>query len=279
MTRIDYEITLASSLHHGAGTSGNTSLLRTEDVILPDGRQAQVPFVSGNSIRHMLRSTLAWHAAKHLSIEEQSLPKPVIDLLWSGGAVSSTDAVIDLDLYRRVDDLFPMLSLLGYAAKADITAGTLEVSHLALVCAENAWRYPGDHSFAEVPAARFRGEEFGTRHDTAGTAVDQFLDTVAAATGTTQMIYDMQVLKPGSLMWGQIRLRHGASDAQATVLQAALTLAAPNGEVGLAAKNAVGFGTGIVNGWPVNDAAVLEWETHLREHRDDIVALMMELGS
>lgn len=278
MTVIDYTATLTTPLHHGSGSSGNTSLLRTEDVIRPDGRQAQVPFVSGNSIRHLIRSTIAWHAAVTLGIEDGSLPKPVIDLLWSGGAVTSTGAEADLEMAKRVEDLFPALSLMGYAAQSDIISGTLEVSHLYLVCEENSWRYPGGHHFKDVPAARFRGEEFGTRHDVSGTPVDRFMDTVASATGTSQMIYDMQVLKPGAIMWGQVRTRFGATDAQERVLNAALTLAAPGGVASLAAKTSVGFGQSQIDGWPYDGEAVTWWENHLRERREDILGLLGELG-
>ena len=60
-TSIDIVATLTSPFHHGAGSSGNTSILRTQDVIQPDGTAARVPFLSAASVRHALRDALAWH--------------------------------------------------------------------------------------------------------------------------------------------------------------------------------------------------------------------------
>ena len=272
-----YHATAITPIHHGDGTSGNTSLLRTEEVILPDGRQARVPFISGNSIRHTIREALAWHTAKTLEFEEQSLPKPVIDLLWTGGAVTTSGANIDLELSRKVEKYYPPLALLGYAALSDIVTGQLEVTHLQLVCKENAWRYPDSHPFTEISQANFRGEEFGTRHDIQGSAVDRFLE-YATATPTTQMIYELQTIKPGAVLWGEIRLKHGASPVMEKMLSAALTLTAPEGYLGVGAKNAVGFGQIKIDGWKADHEAV-EWFTnHLRENKDDIATLLKELG-
>lgn len=278
MKKIAYTATLVTPLHHGSGSSGNTSLLRTEDVVAPDGRMATVPFVSGNSIRHLIRTALAWHAAQHLDFQPGTLPKPLIDLLWSGGSVTTTGAEVNLELARQVSDIFPMLSLLGYAAQSDMTAGTLEVSNLCLVCEENAWRSPA-HKFASMPAARFRGEEFGTRHDVSGSPVDRFMDTVAGATGTTQMIYDLQVLKPGSVMWGELRTRWGATENEERVLAAALTLLAPDGTVGVGAKTGVGYGSVRVDGWPAAFDAIAWWSEHLESHRTQVTELLTELAS
>src|SRR5579883_2935407 len=89
--------TLLTPLHHGAGTPGNTSLLRRQAMVAPDGDVAAQPMVSGNSLRHSLRSALAWHLARVLDIEDGGLSKPVVDLLWSGGAITRTGAQIDLE--------------------------------------------------------------------------------------------------------------------------------------------------------------------------------------
>lgn len=280
MQTISYEATLNTPLHHGAGTSGNTSLLRTEDVIRPDGRQAQVPFVSGNSIRHAIRNVLAWHTVHHAGIQPGTLSKAAIDLLFSGGAVTSTGSQVNLEIARQVEEYYPALSLLGYAAQSDITQGTLEVSHLALICQENDWRYPGSHEFASIPAARFRGEEFGTRHDTTGTPTDQLRDIATTLTDqSTQMIYDMQVLKPGARMWGEIRTRHGSTEAQNKVLQAALTLLTEDGVLRLGAKNAVGYGQATPHGIHTYPDSLAWWEEHLAENAENIRTLITELAA
>jgi hypothetical protein len=282
-------VTLTAPLHHGAGTAGNTALLRTQDIVLPDGGSAQVPFVSGNSLRHALRSALAWHLVRTLGIPDGSLSKAVADLLWSGGAISRTGAQTDLALSRRVDELAPFLGLLGYAAGADITGGTLFVQNLHLVCAENTWRLPpalAGSPHAALPAHAYRDEEFGTRHDIAGSPVDRYIQLATLAAGaTTQMIYDLEVLRPGSILSGGVTLAASATGAHRLVLAAALDLAAPvvdgTRTIRLAAKNAVGYGTGTleVDLTGVDPQGIgLEWWTqHSADNAEAILALLEEV--
>lgn len=284
--------TLTAPLHHGAGTAGNTALLRRQDIVLPDGTPARVPFVSGNSLRHTLRAALAWHLVRVLDLPDGSLSKPIVDLLWSGGAITKTGAETSLDRTRRVEALLPHLMLLGYSAGSDMIAGTLNVNHLHLVCAENTWRLPP--SVAALPqagkrAGAFQGEEFGTRHDVRGTPVDRYLAAVdellGTSTPTTQMIYDMQVVKPGAILAGSLDVTAAATEAQRRVLLVALDEAAPERGGGrqlrLAAKGAVGYGqTSLqVDLTPLGDVAEARawWEQHLAGHRSEILELLAEL--
>lgn len=279
---VDLTVTLTSPLHHGAGSSGNTSLLRAHEIALPDGTHTRVPFLSANSIRHGLRDALAWHTATTLNIEDGTLPKGLVDLLWSGGAVTTTGAQVDLDLARRIEDTYPALSLLGYAAQSDIIAGTLRVSDLEVVARENAWRLPAHltkHPGVARGVAAYRTEEFGTRHDIASSPVARFIDAAQQATGT-QMIYDVQALKAGTTLYGRLALTPAATAAHHTVLLAALALWAPDGVVQLGAKNSVGFGSARVEGIEHDAArdALAQWTQHLTARREEIIPLLTEVS-
>jgi len=276
-------ITLTAPLHHGAGTSGNTALLRTHEITLPDGTHTRVPFVSANSVRHGLRDALAWHAARELNIPDGSLAKGVVDLLWSGGAVTATGAQVDLDIARRVDDVFPALGLLGYAAKSDIVAGTLRVSDLEVVARENAWRLPADLQalpHAQQGVAAYRTEEFGTRHDITSTPVARFVDAAQQVTGT-QMIYDVQALKAGTVLYGTVSLTPAATEGHRVALGAALALWAPDGIVRLGAKSALGYGAATVTGvdWATVNDQLVEWTGHIAHERDAILTLLADLAA
>lgn len=280
---IDLMFTLTSPLHHGSGSAGNTSLIRTQDIVLPDGRQAAVPFVSGNSFRHQLRDVLAWHTVTTLDLEPGSLSKPAVDLLWSGGAITSTGSQVDLERARRIEQIYPALGLFGYAGGSDMVAGTLRVSNLHLVCRENAWRLPQslvDHPHATRSSGLMRGEAFGTRHDVANTAVDRLVATAGKIVqpDTTQMIYEMQVLKPGSILWGEISMTPAATPTHHRIIHTALNMLAPDGAVALAAKTAVGYGRATVSGIP-SDSNADWWSEHLRAHRNEIVELLHEISA
>lgn len=280
--------TLTSPLHHGAGSAGNVALLRRQDIVLPDGTAVRVPVVSGNSVRHMLRAAHAWHLVRTLDVAEGSLSKAVVDLLWSGGALTRTGAEVHLDRARRVARLLPGLALLGYSAGSDMTAGGLFVNHLHLVCQENAWRLPDMAGLraAGMRAGTFQAEEFGTRHDVAGTAVDRYVcDAGDGDPKTTQMIYTVQVLKAGSVLSGSLDVPASVVPAQRAVLLTVLDEAAPRQgrtrAARLGAKGAVGFGqarldvdTSLIGDV---DEARTTWEEQLRDSRAEVLDLLDEL--
>lgn len=284
-------LTALSPISHGAGTSGNTQLLRTRDVIAPDGRRASVPYVSGNSLRHTLRAALAWHLVRTLNIAEGSMTRRTVDLLWSGGSLTSTGNQADLELSRRVHRLLPGLGLLGYSARSDITAGTLWADDAELVCAENASRIPSrlaDHPHAGMPNGALRTETFGTRHDVAGSPADRFLELADDLGGTTvetaQMIYDMQVIKPGAVLYSGLRLAT-PTGGHAAAFYAAVDEAAPvvdgRRTINLGGKRSTGYGQCALEAPPEVETNISVrrdvYEQHLQEHRADILALLTEV--
>ena len=278
--RIDYRATLLSPLHHGAGNSGNTQILRTREYIQPDRTVARAPFVSAASIRHALRDRLAWHLAAHTGITPGSLNKIGVDLLWTGGAVTSTGAETDLDMMRRVREHLPILSLLGFAARSDIYTGTLRASDLELECAETA------HALGlpagQPRAAAYRSEEFGTRHDQANSPAALFVemagDLIGAPIKTTQMIWDTQVITTGAVMRGHMTLTPGATADDRMALGAALALWAPAGEAHIGAKTATGFGRVRIDGIPDQTAHLDAWTARCIAHADQIRDLIAELS-
>jgi len=292
---IPLTLTVLSPISHGAGTSGNTQLLRTREVVGPDGSRASVPYVSGNSLRHTLRAAMAWHLVRTLEVEDGSLSKRVVDLLWSGGALTTTGNQADLDMIRRVHQLVPGLGLFGYSAKSDITAGTLWVDDVELVCAENAHRLPprlADHPHASMPNGAFRSEVFGTRHDVLGTPVDRFIKTVDELVGgmeSVQMIHDMQVIKPGATLYTGLHLvapTFGHLAAFATAVTEAMPTVDGRPVLNLGGKRATGYGQCAVEldaSWKIPDqyrdvaGLVAAYEDHLRTHRAEILTLLEEI--
>lgn len=288
--RVPMTATLLEPVHHGAGTTGNIAKLRRQQIVLPDGRKAAVPYVSGNSLRHRLRDALAWNLVTVLDVPQGSLSKPIVDLLWSGGSISRTGSEVDLARARRVEQLLPFLALMGYATGADMVAGTLTVANLQVVCAENAFRLPpslAGHPHAVLPAGSLQSEEFATRHDPLSGPIDRLVqDTEPPA--TSQMIYEMQVLEPGAVLFGSFGLGAGASPGHRAVLAAALDLAAPSDAHGrrvihLGGKSAVGYGTALLDlDWNALcdlDQAAVWWRGHLLEHRTEILELLREVAA
>lgn len=271
--RLDFIATAIDAIHHGAGTSGNTSLLRTQEITTPDGEEVRVPFVSGNSIKHMIRQAGVEYSLAAMSVSDGTLSKSVVDLLFSGGHLSKSSASINLSRARQIAELFPMLGVCGYSAGNYMAHSKLAVDNVHLVCAENLFRLPTiarDTPQAKQRASMFRGEDFGTRHEaTRSPHVARLLtdgarlalegrvsDALAAAVEhgestakdveSTQMIYEFQVIKPGAVMFGGLNYRD-LNGLELAALKAALSQAC-HGQVGeglvyhLGAKSSIGLG-------------------------------------
>jgi hypothetical protein len=185
--------------------------------------------------------------------------------------------------------MLPSLGLLGYSARSDFHAGTLAIGNVHLVCAENAWRLPGslrDHPHAGLPGGAVRSEEFGTRHDIARTAAARYIAAAAAwSAPTTQMIYDVQVIKAGAVLFTGLDLL-APTAGHVAALATALAEAAPAGEDGrrrisLGGKRAAGYGACVINGTALGGEMVAElrasYEAHLLANRDECLALLREV--
>jgi hypothetical protein len=267
--------TALEPLHHGAGTSGNTQLLRMQRMINPEtGKPYRVPFVSGNSMKHRIRYHAVQYALDVLGVEDQRFTKAEVDLLFSGGHLNKSGGAINLAKARRLEELFPALSMCGYSAGNTMTESKLRVSHLHLVCEENSWRLPEDLrevALSRVRAGALRGEEFGTRHDMAGRAVATRLLTASeaqrladAATkklpkkgdkstkdsstkgDSAQMIYDFQVVNPGAQFWGSVWFNE-LSEMELAALSSSFHYGSAGADGGnslmhIGAKSSVGFG-------------------------------------
>lgn len=253
--RIEIRAVALDAIHHGAGTEGNTVVLRRQEVLAPDGSIDTVPFVSGNSIRHMIRDASVRYALEAMAVPPESLSKAVVDLLFSGGSLTSKGSAMTLAKARRIAELFPILAVLGYSAGSRITGGRIEVAHLHLVAEQNLFRRPEtiapgiDRWLIDGNAQT--GSEFGTRHDAARIAhAASYLALPAQAAQvtaadapkrrdkkhvawdaehanpadgrSTQMIYDWEVVLPGAEFFGAITYR-ALKEAELSALVSALS--------------------------------------------------------
>lgn len=266
--KIELDVTVLDGIHHGAGVSGNTAMLRTQDICDDEGNLARVPWVSGSSFKHLLRDAGARHAIKTLRLDDGSLPKSVVDLLFSGGHLTKSGSAVGLGKARELEALFPIL-MLGYSAGNTMRSSRVHIDNFHLVCSENKFRTP--KYLQELPhtkklAGAYKSEEFGTRHEASkapyvsrlleGDARRLLEDKNAKAVesgqkqdkgDSSQMIFEFQTIVPNSRMFSTIyfdelnRLEMGA-------LKAALSFACQGGsdEEGyhyyLGAKRSSGWG-------------------------------------
>lgn len=142
--RVEGVATLLSSLSHGGEHAGTTAFLRREKILGPDGAPREVPIVSGNAVRGLLRDHAAEVFWQALGCPE--LPPQVFHLLWSGGSLSKAGAghTIGARQLQEVRRLVPVVSLLGGSGASKIIEGKLRVGKMVPVCAETAHLLPAE---------------------------------------------------------------------------------------------------------------------------------------
>lgn len=326
--RLDIRAIALEPIHHGGGTAGNTQILRRQEGRDPEtGQRVLVPYISGNSMKHLIRNAAVEFAIEVMRIEPGELTKAEVDLLFSGGHLSSGGAAVDLARGRRIAELFPALSMCGYSAGNAMPDSKIRVEHMHLVCAENAWRIPPDlaeHPMLEHRAGALIAEEFGTRHDRTLSPRNMALlsdgdqqrvvEKKASAKGkkpaerekdreSLQMIYDFQVVVPGSAFYGGVEYNH-LTDMELAALASAFYRAssasrrADRLRMYVGAKSNVGFGAmevQLIGSIRVPSAAyepstalvaaatrpsmIESYNEHLRSRRAEILAAIREAVS
>jgi CRISPR type IV-associated protein Csf2 len=177
MQTLVYEgtVTALSSVSHNGGQSfGIESKLRRERFVQPDGTVEEVPVLSGNGMRGMLRDRGMWHMCQSLGYgineEEgkvQGLSLSAFYFLFSGGALTdSGSGGIDVDYARRLREAIPLISIFGGAVGAQILPGKLKVGKAIPICAETLHLLPQTYQERVAPSIwDFLQTEMYTRKD------------------------------------------------------------------------------------------------------------------
>lgn len=163
--RIDGVATALSSISHGGETTGTVANLRREKIVGADGVPVDVPVLSGNALRGVLRDHAA--AVFHRALGSPELPVQVFHLLWSGGSLAKAGSghVLGSRQLAEVRRLVPLVSLFGGSGAGKIIEGKLRVGKLMPVCAETAHLLPEDIAGAEHSIWEMTQIEEFTRRD------------------------------------------------------------------------------------------------------------------
>jgi len=128
-------ITAESSIVHGAQALGTITYLRRERFLMPDGSLEEIPVVSGNALRGVLRDVAAdlwWER-----VGEPKLTLPVMHALWSGGALAkSSGAQLTGSRLAELRRLCPVVGIFGAAGGGRIIDGCLQVGKMIPLCQE-----------------------------------------------------------------------------------------------------------------------------------------------
>lgn len=144
-------VTAKSSIVHGAESLGTVTYLRRERFLLPDGSFEEVPVISGNAWRGLLRDYAAdlwWNTAG-----KPPLSLAVMHALWSGGALAkASGATLSGSRLVDVKNVCPVVGVFGTAGGGRIVGGSLQVGKMIPVCKELSHLIPKKFLPAVLPS-------------------------------------------------------------------------------------------------------------------------------
>ena len=125
-----------SPLTHMMGTAGNEAIINREQVY-SRGKVRDVPVLSGNAIRHrMIREPGALYLAKACDLMGKITVDQANYLLY-GGSLTDSSTTENLARIAEMQELLPLIRLLGGSLRNQVIGGSLFVLRGILVCEEN----------------------------------------------------------------------------------------------------------------------------------------------
>lgn len=122
---------------HLQGSEGNIGIIARSKVQQPDGSFAEIPHISGNSIRHSLREVGSLAMLEAADLLGPWLPENALRLLFAGGMVAGAGKPVKIAEWRELVRLLPHLSLLGGCVGNRVREGSLTCDYARLVCEES----------------------------------------------------------------------------------------------------------------------------------------------
>lgn len=144
-------MTALTSISHIGDSHGVNSKLRREKVIQPNGTVEEIPIISGNAMRGILRDRGMLHMLKQLGYgvndetgEVKGLSLAAFYFLFSGGALTKDlgNRGLDVDEARRWRNLIPLVAVFGGAMGNQIMPGKAKIGKAIPICTETAHIIP-----------------------------------------------------------------------------------------------------------------------------------------
>lgn len=231
------QITALSSIAHSGGQSfGINTKLRREKFVQINGSVEEIPVLSGNGLRGLLRDVGMLHMCKKIGYgidtetgEINGLSLQAFYFLFSGGALSSdASGAIDIKTARKLRELIPLVGIFGGAVGNQIMPGKLKVGKAIPVCEETIHLLPDSCQNGELKSIwDYLQEEMYTRKDDEKDEHKRYLiessplkqlkqgkidlgeakeKTLAPDVPKQQMMYYVETLSPGTKFYWDIIL-------------------------------------------------------------------------
>lgn len=152
---------------HHSESIGNSAIAMRRKIRQPGGGFAQVPIITGDTMRHGLRESSSYALLDAAGLlDSGQLSEGALRLLFAGGMVTGRGdaSVVKLDDFRVMCELIPPLSLLGGCTNNRVVPGRMQVDDALLICDETkhlipAWAVEWADKRASLESCRSHVEE------------------------------------------------------------------------------------------------------------------------
>lgn len=264
-------LTVLTPLHHGGDEkTGTETLLRRVKYLVGD-EMLEIPHVSGNAIRGMLRRLVIRDFLEKVGYEVKS-PR-LYHALYSGGVLETVAekdvGKLDLEMRRKIRSLIVPVSLFGTSIMNQAFAGKLSVGPALPICRELKDYIPfnSEKSFYE-----FLDFLFSTRREE-----EEFKSTEERKKGeqAVQMIYRFEVFVPGTRLYHWFTLQDTNEVEEGCFLR---TLELWQETPFLGGRSAIGAGkVKLEYAIPKEIGSVEKYKNFVEKHKEEILQVLGEL--
>lgn len=302
---------VSSIIHNGGEQNGIASMLRREKFVQTDGSVEKIPVISGNAIRGILRDTGMYDMLQKVGYGIQDdgkvtgLPLSAFYFLFSGGALSSTgESGINVEKFRKMKELIPLIGLFGGAIGNAIMPGKLKIGKLIPICKETLHLLPEKYrnENAESIWEYCQTEMYTRKDDEKNDRVRGMIDTsvrelltsgkakaeITKASTAQQMMYRVESLAAGTQFYWKVILED-ATEIEFEAFVNALMVFSKAPYIG--GRSAVGHGEisikmdkwieidsrSNLNGKEIGQPLLKQYFNHLQEHKDGIREMLNEM--
>ena len=256
--RIEGYITAQSPIHHGGDEkAGNQSLIRRQSYIV-DNSVIEVPVISGNAIRGVLRRMIWDDLLERVGYTLTNMK--IYHMLFTGGILEAVDSkdsgLIDIDMKKRLRAELPPLAVLGTALGNQMFEGKLKCAIAQPICSELKDFLPdGLPVQPSTSIYELVSFDFMTR-------LDDVKEARQEGEAAHQMLMNFEVINPGTVFVHSFALDN-PNEVEKAVLARALNLWRESPYVG--GKSGVGYGNVKINYELSDDSAYLDFIENNKE--------------
>lgn len=303
---------ISSIIHNGGEQNGIATMLRREKFVQPDGSVEKVPIISGNSIRGILRDVGMYDMLQKVgygvnkdSGEVTGLPLSAFYFLFSGGALSSTgESGINVDKFRKMKELVPLIGIFGGAIGNAIMPGKVKIGKLVPICKETLHLLPTKYrnENAESIWEYCQTEMYTRKDDEKNDKVRGMIDTdvrnllsggtakvdITKSSTAQQMMYRVESLAAGTQFYWKIVLEDATDIEFESFINALLVFskapylggrsAVGHGEISIKMDNWIEIDSRAnLDGKEVDLPLMKKYFNHLENNKDEICSMLNEM--